>query len=172
MDEITQVQTHLLALSQTDIKKSALPGSYLWHEKGYNSLTRVLQQTRQGGRNGEKMYSVTNRRCFRRHECPCKCPCRYSHAFGLSFPNRLENAQAFGLSYIRALQKRKTKPRSFEISPVWQLLSAAHHPVHRVTRPLHNLPFEMQSLHCRDDCTELLWKVSFSFPVVQTSIIL
>ena len=97
-----------------------------------------------------------------------------AHAFGLSYPNRLvianQKAHAFGPSSSRARQKRKTKSRSFEISPVWQLLSAAHHPVHRVTRPLHNLPFEMQSLHSRDDCTELLWKVSFSFSLVQTSI--
>ena len=38
----------------------------------HDSLTCFSQHAEQSGRNVEKMYSVTHRRCFRRHGCPCK----------------------------------------------------------------------------------------------------
>ena len=76
----TWIKSHKCKLTcwpWADIQGSALPGSCLWHDKGYNSLTRLSQQNKTSGRNGEKMCSFTNRRCFRRHECPCKCPSRW-----------------------------------------------------------------------------------------------
>ena len=36
-------------------------------KRNFDSLTRLSQQKKPSGRNGEKMYSVTNRRYFRRH---------------------------------------------------------------------------------------------------------
>ena len=35
-------------------------------------LTHHSQHAEQSGRNDQKMYSVTHRRYFRRHGCPCE----------------------------------------------------------------------------------------------------
>ena len=51
-------------------KKIALTRSCLLHEKELWQSHTSLTAHKTRGRNGEKMYSVTNRRYLRRHECP------------------------------------------------------------------------------------------------------
>ena len=60
-----------------DCKKNEAPPMMGGHTKnamlmavGRDSLSH---QNKTSGRNDEKMYTVTNRRYFRGHECPCKC---------------------------------------------------------------------------------------------------
>ena len=45
----------------------------------HDSLTCFSQHAEQSSRNGEKMYSVRHRRCFRRHGCPCEALWIWSH---------------------------------------------------------------------------------------------
>ena len=85
---------------------------------------RLSQHSKTSCRNDEKMYSVTNRRYFRRHECPCKC----SRAWGPSSPYcHLKGDCQVSRSLVRTGLLRSTGGCQSELSRVcFKLFQSAY----------------------------------------------
>ena len=76
---------------------------------------RLSLQNKTSGRNDEKMYCVTNRRYFRRHDCPCKC----SRERGPSSPCcHLKGDRQVSRWLVRSGLLRSTGGCQSELSPV------------------------------------------------------